>query len=979
MKSIKLLLAAFAFSAIFAACTKEEMAPVQEIQNDEFVGAQIAGTDVSLNFGTGADTKVTGDGVWQGGDKLGLAWLVKGGHTLDQTLPTTNAFPTLNTPFANHMFEQVEGAANGTFTTKGNVYVGWHFAYFPYKRMPALNENLKVTINPEQTYSEPMVDFYNTALHLSALQFVTDKNINKDSYQLEDEEKNELHFNVLKAPKTILVNVTPSADFTGKDALKNLVIKSIKLQATESVFFGGEVALNVNSLSGLKYDKEGNYDQAETYKALYKSFENVMSAAVRSNSITTKVENAEMDLSGKQTLRIHTLPVNTKQAKLTNVKLIIEVENGAFTVESVANEEDPRYNENNNEAIKVLVEAYTSTNGKLIGYNNKNIELNLELTKALFKENFEKIDSEESWNKAVKMVEALGLENVNFKIVKKDGKAWKFEDVDGDGNVINLPTTSETVVTVKAGEKIIVNADGEWPAYGIIVNTDVDIEEGITLTVADNVNFEVGTGCTITNNGTINAGVKSSIKRVDNNNRINVVYGSYITLNAIPVAGTIAYDLLPNETAARINTLLSGGDNGKYARVNTLVINNGITLDMTMTSTNVSGDDPYYNQSVNSATLNELDNVNIEMNGGAIVGDVSLKKIVKGIKVVKNSNTIKDVNVHNNLVICENAGATLDATLFTYGKKALNIYGNIINNGLLTTNVDAIVQSIDNSKGVTTVTKPYTIWYKGAYKQGGLADGNILEYSTPDYSAVTTTVTSLAAMKTALSNENYKVIVLDQATAANWAWSGTIDLKGKTIKALSGDLTFANATGNFTLKNGYVASALSADASKTMTFDGVTFNSTTKHTSMAGAFYVPGNANVVIKNCKFDFGFEDNSRLLEVSGGATKLTVENTTFISKAKQKAPYINTVGVGGNIVFKNNIIETGMSCEFIGAEDKYTFEDNTFGNRFAVGAGKFEDGLSDATVSFLRALIKDNTFNREDKVGVWYSDKTVFYSEF
>ena len=248
MKSIKLLLAAVVLSAAFTACTKEEFTPVQELQNDEFVGAELVGTNLSVVIENDADTKVTASGAWEQSDKLGLGWVVYNSYDVAQSSARQ---PTLDKVYANHMFELGQ---NGEFTTKGNVYLGWHFA-------------------------------------------------------------------TLKAPKTIAINLEPSAVFRGKSALKDLAIKSVKVEADKAIFYGGKVNILPTELTKLVFDEDGKYDKEATNEAIYESFETaIVPVGSFAKNITTLVNNQEINLGSTQTLRIHTLPCEENNLNKAKVK-----------------------------------------------------------------------------------------------------------------------------------------------------------------------------------------------------------------------------------------------------------------------------------------------------------------------------------------------------------------------------------------------------------------------------------------------------------------------------------------------------------------------------------------------------------------------------------------------------------------------------------------------------------------------------------
>ena len=113
MKSIKLTLAALMLTAAFTACTKEEFAPTQEIQKDEFVGAKLIGSNLSVNLVRDGETRVDANGNWEKGDEAGLGWVINGAVGDVQT----TADPSSSNLYANHLF--VKGESD--FATYGNL------------------------------------------------------------------------------------------------------------------------------------------------------------------------------------------------------------------------------------------------------------------------------------------------------------------------------------------------------------------------------------------------------------------------------------------------------------------------------------------------------------------------------------------------------------------------------------------------------------------------------------------------------------------------------------------------------------------------------------------------------------------------------------------------------------------------------------------------------------------------------------------
>ncbi|MBQ1219519.1 MAG: hypothetical protein IIX76_06140, partial [Bacteroidales bacterium] len=252
MKSIKFSLAVLMLAAAFTACTKDEMVSSQvDPMQKELVGAELLGTNISVNFGQDTDTKLYGS-TWADTDLLGLGWVVKGnyGDIQDGTEPDNSRLA------ANHMFAKGE---NG-FTTKGNVYKGWHFAYFPFKyEEQVFVEKTIDNMNPVQTEVYD-TDRYNTAFYISAKEFLTaEDHLTKDN-QLEN-----VTFDLFRAFKTIGVTVKPDASIKSDDVLKTLAIKSVTIRtADKKPFAVGGFTLKPNLLASMAYDEDGEYDKAAT-------------------------------------------------------------------------------------------------------------------------------------------------------------------------------------------------------------------------------------------------------------------------------------------------------------------------------------------------------------------------------------------------------------------------------------------------------------------------------------------------------------------------------------------------------------------------------------------------------------------------------------------------------------------------------------------------------------------------------------------
>ncbi|MBQ5784395.1 MAG: hypothetical protein IIW11_05380, partial [Bacteroidales bacterium] len=325
-----------ALAATFSSCTKDEQYVQEEvqIQNGEFVGAKLLGTGLAINvdLNNGTDTKVTETGNFEEKDKLGLGWVVSGNYN---DLQVGTADPTSADLYANHLYRYI----NGEFVSYGNMYEGWHFAYYPYAYQPKLAEPLEVTINPAQTYSSINKEKFENGLFISPLAFVTEaENLNNADKKLEN-----VVFNPIPAKKTIKVGLTPVGELVTSNELKSLKIESVKIQTNKPAFCSNvPVKLNVHELAsydaveeakeGAESDEEANAAANEFF--YNKLFNEVWDAAnlTRVSSITTEIDSDEPFLLGENhDIRFFTLPVADIQLNMNKVFLVIEVENGTIT------------------------------------------------------------------------------------------------------------------------------------------------------------------------------------------------------------------------------------------------------------------------------------------------------------------------------------------------------------------------------------------------------------------------------------------------------------------------------------------------------------------------------------------------------------------------------------------------------------------------------------------------------------------------
>ena len=905
MKSIKFL-AALAIPAMFAACTNEELDAVQQEvqQGKEFIGAELVGSGISLNFGTGVESRLYGN-TWSDDDKLGLGWVVAGEYGSPQSVENA---PDKENLFGNHMFYKAE---DGSFTSKGNIYKGWHFAYFPYAYMEELGEEKTLAINPIQK-EDWDTDRYNTGLYLSARKFLSKKDLDEETFQLK--EKN---FSMYRANNTIGVTIKPNETFTGSNVLANLAVKSITVE-TASGIFNKTVKVNPTKLPEFQYDNNGIYNEGKTKEAVKNSLSNVLTGS-RYKSTTTTINNSAINLSADQTLRIHTLASNAVNLDKTKVKFTIEVEGGKFIV-GYTTKEDPSDEElNNNATIEALVAAYkvggamTTPGGVL--YDTAEKPFNLQLTKDMFSPYFENIRSEQEWNNAVLVADALEMTDAEFTIAKGvDGNKWKFTDVDNDGNLINLPLCALTV----KGEDMILSAEGTWPTEGLTVATNVVINANLTV----EGEMEVTSGYTITNNATIYAGDEAAISNKNamalNNasGRVIVEYGAYVYTSQNN-EGTIAYEVKKTtfEDIKKINTLIATDNNDGNAHVNTLIVKTVLDLNAQAVEGATVGD-RYNSTTTPDDFLTDLSNIYVELHGGKLVHYLpGGNTTVKNVKAVNGRNTIDDVVVAENIETVENATLNVDNTVVT--EIAKPYFANVINNnGTLNSNVATLnVNKVDNHAGTINVATGKFIYYADEYIQGGSVKGWIIKASAGSDSQDVTTkdlekdgsnytvYTALGLKKLAeqkITDANVVITLANDIDLAGIKWTGLniwnaekpakINGNGKTIKNLTGNVgLIKEATANI----------------ENLTIDGASIYIPA---SSSGIGAVAGNLYGTVKNITVqNVEIAGNKNLRPIRVGAivgmhNKGNAENCV-VNNAKIVDIYHNIGGISGTVNETNN----------------------------------------------------------------------------
>jgi len=800
MKSIKFL-AALAIPAMFAACTNEEIAVESPKQFNQAVGAELIGTNVSMAMSNEANSRMGNTG-WEETDKLGLGWIVNGKCDSKQDL---NKTPDSNTWYANHLF--YVDAETQKFVSQGNLYKGWHFAYYPFSYMEGIGSKTW-NINPPQTSKEWVSGRVNDALCISPLKFLVRENLD-DNYQL----KPEVKFAVQRAVNSIHVKTTAADQFAAGKSLADLNVKSITLAMAggKNYPFCNSVEMNVQNLP-----KETNTTVAvgELVASFYAE-ENPVLKKTPLASITTDVEKAGFKVSEQTELITLTAPYAGGDLDIAKLSMEVEAGSGTFKIEYVADAEEGSNAYINNEALVALKNALAK--GADLTQVNKKVYLDVVLYADIFKTDFLHISDLTEWKDAVDMVAKLGRTTEIFGI---DGVI--------EFNEGNIPMPEGCAITVNeaddaagdVGLKITKNI-ASWPAD---LTSNVKVYNEKTISNATGINGEqiINTGTlkgisaevnspVINEKGNISLTKTGALANVNNaGGRITVAYGSIVKFaTGATDKGIVAYTVASKEYAYKLNNLMSTSAE-KTANVNTLIVKEGRTLDMGLTDAgNSDNDDPYKpTGATDDVKLASLENINIELNGGTIVGGET-NKAVKNVTMT--SGVVNDVNIKGDLnaesgtitsgtiegdVTVENGTTTLNGvkingtlTVKAGASVVLNsteyIYiSNIVNNGTLTANNDIFVTNVTlNPKSTTTLTDKEAaemdwnkiIYYTDNYVNDKITlNGTVLKYKLVSYDDTKDASANGETLFNAAKNAEEGAVVY--APAGEYKFTGQLDM-----------------------------------------------------------------------------------------------------------------------------------------------------------------------------------------------------------
>ena len=747
-----------------------ESAP-QEME--EIVGARLVGTDVSLDINMNGAESVTryanGGKGWEKGDIVGLGWLVAGEPKDAQK---ESAEPGSSYLYANHMYEY----ADGDWTTKGNMYEGWYYGYYPWSYEAQAGKMKAYVLNPD-------VKAKGSAYHMSQTLYLTNRQFIDAENDL-DVQTNTLKskFEMYQAVKFIQINTNAEKESAFADAEKmgDLPVKTVsitvgdesnKIFASSFKIAAKNLPVKVEYPEGATAEEKAAVDM-QNLSNFRNAYPKIAFGAQYSNTIERNVVGAGNIVSTENgKVYFNVVPgVHTFEAK----DVVIEVNTG--TASFIINGANADLSEKNKKAIDDLVAAYAkggclSTINELDEEGNpvkslSVLKLDIDLCDENFTTDFTKISTINEWKDAVEMVTTLKRTAAEFNIV---------EDITFEG-VVPMPENCDLTVTAADGKKVILAGAYEngVPEKLNIEGVNVEIAKGAVIDKAHTIN-----ALSINNNGTLNVpgregvdplapefnilanvtnsaegvinlnGYYAKAATVDNaNGRINTVYGAFVELKEGTEAGVVAYQVQDDDVKnpARIQYVININKANEIgsACVNTLVFDaknlEKDEFDFTKKNSGAEADNDPYNPEAGkddtyTALLVGLKNVSLEIDGVNVksskvdveVNNVIIKNAIFGAGITINGNlTVKEGNVTvtvkkiaGNLVVENGQGVITSETSI----------GNVeIKAGNITVNAEAINGNVnatgENYFNVKTIDGSATLTTKG-HIEGAAIKGSV--------------------------------------------------------------------------------------------------------------------------------------------------------------------------------------------------------------------------------------------------------------
>ena len=816
----RVLFSACALAACFAACTNDDFQAENNntVVNEagEVIGADLVSSGMKMQISDGsADTRMTADGDWETGDRIGMGWYkFKNGIEDTQLESDWENENMWNSKVDNHIYANLLFTLqdDGLWSTQNDVYQGAYFAYWPFERMPMESKLKVVTPNgAPQTEASFGADVYQNSLYLSAQDFIAQGDVDENMV---------LDKKVVLSPMVNAIGVvaTPGAEMANSDYLKSMVITQMQINVggSDNMIITPSATLSprylprtINNDGTDRTDEELRAELDKAAVAATSGNKSILAdAAEKVNYLRTTID-ADFTLAQAHTLRAFAFPfqkgANYTERQFPTVNITVNSPIGEWPLGTFA------VNNTNSETLVTNLKTMFDDSQKGADFNMvQNIlgepgsrgvpQQPATMTANLLVKDFTpattNIQSVPQWNDLVQLINELANagkqfkdNKVTFRVTNKQGLTFTNE----------IQTPEKVQIVLETGDnKIYINGEVEWPKHLITdeKTANIEVNKGATLKVGIDRDEEVNlVANSIVNNGTIKAGAEASIStddttngldsKLDNSNGTVIVeFGAWV-YPADGKDGVIAFEVSDNseKTMGEINTLITlptTVPQVNYAQVNTLILTNNVVLDLNAVAQPATEDDRYFEGS-DAVMLSSLEDIDIWMRGATIVSkDLSAQTLVNNIVVEEGENTITDIRPQGDITIEGDKDGVLNITSeipqlpYDDGTPWLMVDGkNIYNKGTLNVNETVTTTIFDNAVGTVNVENGETLYYTTQYIQGGHAHGTVEKTPTP----ADPTATLAANVQTTFSD--YVAALRSQSTAVNSVQDVLDDLNNK--------------------------------------------------------------------------------------------------------------------------------------------------------------------------------------------------------
>ena len=721
-----------------------------------------------------------------------------------------------NKMYANHIFSAVNNGEANVWETTTDVYQGAYFMYFPYEDLGEITEkHLKINSVPQTTGFETDRLNKGLRLSAQQF-IKKGQNVDPDTKTMTTDFIMIPVVNTLRmemAPEEAITNATGDAAVLKGLNIAKVEITTGGVANSNNVFVKPDekVVLHIGGIPTVQTvddTADGTVDTEKTLTKLVEAAENATdgksflgktSEFTLENKLSTTVENPEYTLAANRQVRAFAFPIPDKGVDYSNdnnpwvivsvgpadkdgkVKYVL----GSFLVNAANNSafttklRTALDGKNKDEKTSLAFLLGQGETWNAMGFTaNNNQEAKLLLND--FTVDCRNITTVEQWNDLVAVYDALYALKDNIKnpeFVWEPTFVWNPKDdkqvFDG---AINTPKNVDVTLRTADGKALTITGDVTWPKNLLTkkdVNANIVVAAGAKLTVGEltgepsTKDERVNILANVENNGIIYAGKNATIGaegegngvldntlNADGKNRVIVTYGAYVYPTSKDEKGVIAYEVTKGDApeVTRIQLLVGGNTNAEYANVNTLIVKDGVELDLNAkgTTTSASSGYPYEDDGTSTSyAMPDLTEVDIELEGGSVVYTTGTNKNVKNVYNVSGDGSIEDIQPLGNIEV--KGGKLSINTKDTPNEKALRLmYGATIQlyeKTTLDVNTDVYATYVNNAKDATIDLRDGDLYLptRDNYKnnEGTLQGGELQVMNNAEATAVATSFTTL--------------------------------------------------------------------------------------------------------------------------------------------------------------------------------------------------------------------------------------------